>query len=438
MTTTAGALSDFELSLNRLRLLGATSVLVFFGTVGTWAYSTVMSGAVIASGQFVVEGNTRKVQHLTGGVVAAVLVKEGDHVHENQIVIRLDETLARVGLHVLMRQLEELFVRRQRLIAESDEKSTVTMAPELLSRAEETGIIELIAVEQKLFVARRTARRGQKAQLEQRITQFENEIEGLQAQLTSRDEQIVLVEQELVAARELYTKNLVSLARKIALEREAVNIAGQKGQIIASLAQSRGKIAEIRLQIFQIEDGFQEEVLKDLRETQGKIAELSERRAAAEDQLQRVDIRASTAGIVHQLAVHTVGGVISPAEPAMLIVPDNEPLQIEARISPADIDQVRPGGAAHIKLHAFNQRSTPELNGTVNHISADTSRDQPNGPPFYTVRVGVPPGQLDKLGGQRLSPGMTADVFITTEERTPLEFITKPLKEQFEKAFRER
>ncbi|WP_306223459.1 HlyD family type I secretion periplasmic adaptor subunit [Bosea beijingensis] len=438
MTATTIAPSEFDRSLSKLRLIGATSVLAFFGIVGTWACTTGISGAVIASGQFVVEGNTKKIQHPTGGVVAALLVKEGDHVQENQIVIRLDGTLARVGLHVVTRQLDELFARRQRLIAEADEQSTVSHAPEFADRTKEAGIASLFTAEQKLFTARRTARDGQRAQLEQRIIQFENEIEGLQAQLTSRDEQIVLVAQELVAARELYTKNLVSLARKIALEREAVNIAGQKGQIIAALAQSRGKIAEIRLQIFQIEDSFREEVLKDLRETQAKIAELTERRIAAEDQLKRVDIRASTAGVVHQLAVHTVGGVISPAEPAMLIVPDNEPLQIEARVTPADIDQVRPGGAAQIKLHAFNQRITPELTGTVSHVSADTSRDQINGPSFYIVRIVVPPSQLDKFGGQRLSPGMTADVFITTENRTPLEFIAKPLKEQFNKAFRER
>lgn len=438
MTAAIIAPSEFDRSLSRLRLLGAAGVLAFFGTVGTWACTTVISGAVIAPGQFVVEGNTKKIQHPTGGVVAALLVKEGDHVQENQIVIRLDETLARVSLHVVARQLKELVARRQRLIAERDELPVIAAAPELTGRTPEGDVAALIAAEGKLFAARHIARNGQRAQLEQRIVQFENEIEGLQAQLLSRNEQIVLVAQELQAARDLYAKNLVSLARKIALEREAVNITGQKGQIIASLAQSRGKIAEIRLQILQIEDSFREEVLKELREAQGKIAELIERRVAAEDQLRRTDIRASISGTVHQLAVHTVGGVISPAEPAMLIVPDSEALQIEARINPTDVDQIRPNGPAHIKLHAFNQRSTPELNGTVSHISADTSRDQANGPPFYMVRITIPAEEFGKLGGQRITPGMTADVFVKTEERTPLQFITKPLKDQFDKSFRER
>lgn len=438
MTATIKAPSTFDHSLSRLRLLGAASVLAFFGIVGTWASTTEISGAVIASGQVVVEGNAKKIQHPTGGVVAALLVKEGDHVQESQIVIKLDETLARVSLHVVARQLEEFIARRQRLIAERDGLQAIAAAPELTDPSSEGNVATLIATEEKLFTARRIARNGQRAQLEQRIVQFENEIEGLQAQLLSRNEQIVLVAQELEAARDLYTKNLVSLARKIALEREAVNIAGQKGQIIAALAQSRGKIAEIRLQIFQIEDSFREEILKELRDTQGKIAELTERRVAAEDQLQRVDIRASVSGIVHQLAVHTVGGVISPAEPAMLIVPDSQALQIEARINPADIDQVRPGGVTHIKLHAFNQRVTPELTGTVSRVSADTSRDQINGPLFYIIRIAVPPSQIEKLGGQHLIPGMTADVFIATEERTPLEFIIKPLKDQLHKTFRER
>jgi HlyD family secretion protein len=430
--------SEFDASLSRLRWLGVAGVLLFAGTVGVWTTRTSLSGAVVSQGQFVIENNTRKVQHPTGGVVAQLLVRDGDHVAANQVLARLDDTTAQVSLQILTRQLKEYLARRGRLLAERDRKNAITVAPELAAQTQDSDIADLIRSEQALFTARRAARDGQKAQLEQRVAQLHNEIDGLKAQLTSRDEQIVLVGEELTAARELYAKNLVSLARKIALEREAVNIAGQRGQLIAALAQSEGKIAEIRLQIIQIEDTFREDVMKELREVQGKIAELEERRIAAEDQLRRIDIRASISGVIHQLAIHTIGGVVNPAEPIMLIVPDNEPLQIEARIGPEDIDQIHRGGSAHIKLHAFNRRNTPDLEGIVSFISADTSREQANAPASYTIRVSVPAEQLDRLDGKRITPGMTADVFVVTESRTPLEFLMKPLMEQFSKTFRER
>ncbi len=248
----------------------------------------------------------------------------------------------------------------------------------------------------------------------------------------------MLIREELGAVHDLYAKNLVSLNRRAALEREMARLDGQKGQLIASVAQSEGRIAETQLQIIQIDDGLREEVMKELREIQGKTAELSERRIAAEDQLKRVEIRAPSSGFVHQLAVHTVGGVISPAEPAMLIVPAEDGLQVEARVNPPDIDQVALGHAAQVKLHAFNQRTTPELTGTVTRISADTSRDQQTGATFYTIRVTVPAAEFARLAPHRVTAGMLVDVFVRTEDRTPLEYIIKPLKDQIAKAFRER
>jgi HlyD family secretion protein len=247
-----------------------------------------------------------------------------------------------------------------------------------------------------------------------------------------------LIEQELVSVRYLHAKSLVSLSRKIALEREAAGLEGQKGQLVAAIAQAEGKIAETELQTIQIDDALREEVMKELREIQSKSGELVERRIAAEDQLKRIDIRAPMAGFVHQLAVHTVGGVITPAEPAMLIVPAEDGLQLEARINPPDIDQIALGQRAQVKLHAFNQRTTPELVGTVERISADTSRDQQTGAVFYTIRVAVAQEELTRIAPFRIVAGMQADVFMKTEDRSPLQFIVKPLKDQIEKAFRER
>lgn len=265
-----------------------------------------------------------------------------------------------------------------------------------------------------------------------------DEILGLKAQQVARDRQAALIEEELTGVRGLYEKSLVAISRKTALEREAASLDGQKGQLIASVAQSEGRIAETELQIIQIDEVLREEAMKELREIQGRSAELTERRVAAEDQLKRVEIRAPSAGFVHQLAVHTIGGVITPAEPVMLIVPAEDALQLEARINPPDIDQIALGRPAQVKLHAFNQRTTPELKGQVSRISADTSRDQQTGATFYTIRVTIPAEEYARLAPQHISAGMQAEAFIQTEDRTPWQYIIKPLRDQTAKAFRER
>jgi HlyD family secretion protein len=222
------------------------------------------------------------------------------------------------------------------------------------------------------------------------------------------------------------------------LERESANITGQKGQLIASRAQTEGKISEIRLQLLQLDIELQTEAVKELREIQAKTAELGERRIAAEDQLKRTDIRAPIDGVIHQLNVHTVGGVITPAEPVMLVVPAAEQLQIEARVSPTDIDQLFPGQPAVVKVMAGNQRTTPEVAGTVSRIGADVTKDPQTGITFYTVRITVPETEKARLGDLAIMPGMLAEGFIRTKDRTPFEYIIRPLKDQFNRAFRER
>lgn len=436
--TTAHEPQGFGRSLRGLALAGGVGVALFAGTVGVWAVATTLAGAVIATGQFVVDGNVKKVQHATGGIVGELKVREGDRVEQDQVVIRLDDTVTRANLQVVTKQLDELMVRRGRVEAERAGKDKIAFAAELIARRHEPELAELASAEESLFEARRAARDGQKAQLTARIAQLGDEIVGLKAQQKARDAQAVLIEEELKGIRWLYGKNLVALNRRTALEREAASLDGQKGQLIASLAQAEGKIAETRLQIIQIDATLREEVMKELREIQGKSAELAERRIAAEDQMKRVEIRSPSAGFVHQLAVHTVGGVITPAEPAMLIVPAEDSLQLEARINPPDIDQIALGQEALVKIHAFNQRTTPELAGKVSRISADTSRDQQTGATFYTVRVTIPASEFARLGQNRVSAGMQADVFVKTEDRTPLEYIVKPLKDQIAKAFRER
>lgn len=429
---------DFGKTLRRLAIAGTAAIALFAGTVGVWAVATNLSGAVIASGQFVIDGNVKKVQHHTGGIVGELRIRDGDRVEQDAVLIRLDDTLTRSNLQIVATQLDEFAARRARLLAERDGKPSIDPAPTLLARRDEPAITSLLAAEQGLFEARRSARDGQKAQLAKRIGQLRDEITGLTAQQAARDRQAVLIEDELKGVRELYAKSLVSLTRKTALEREGASLEGQRGQLIASVAQAEGRIAETQLQIIQIDETLREEVMKELREIESKMAELSERRVAAEDQLKRMDIRAPSAGYVHQLSVHTVGGVVTAAEPIMLVVPSQDALTFEARVNPSDIDQIAPGRQALIRVHAFNQRTTPELFGTVNHISADTSRDPQTGAFFYTIRVGITADERARLLPNRITPGMLADAFVRTQDRTPLQFLLAPLTDQIARAFRER
>ncbi|RDJ25204.1 HlyD family type I secretion periplasmic adaptor subunit [Bosea caraganae] len=438
MAEGGGERSQFKSSLRSLALSGGAGIALFAGTVGVWAVTTTLSGAVVASGQFVVDSSVKKVQHPTGGVVGEIFVREGDRVERDAVVIRLDDTVTRSNLQVVLKQLGQFAARQARLQAERDGRAAIIVAPELAGRLAEPAITELVAAEQSLFEARRASRDGQKAQLAKRVDQLADEVRGLRAQQSARDSRAALIEEELLGVRDLYAKSLVALNRKTALEREAARLEGQKGQLIASVAQSEGKIAETQLQVIQVDDSLREEVMKELREIQGRSAELVERRIAAEDQLKRIDIRAPSAGFVHQLAVHTVGGVITPAEPAMLIVPAGDALEVEARVNPPDIDQIALGRPAQVKIHAFNQRSTPELSGTVARISADTSRDQQAGADFYTIRVSISPAEFARIAPNRVSAGMKADIFVKTDDRTPLQYIVKPLADQIAKAFRER
>jgi HlyD family secretion protein len=278
------------------------------------------------------------------------------------------------------------------------------------------------------------------------VAQTNEEIRGLSAQLAAKETELELVAKELAGVTELYRKNLVSISRYSQLQRDETRMQGERGQFIADIARARGKISETELQIIQVDQDFRTDVLKDLREAQGKIAELKERLTGAEDQLKRVDLRAPQAGTVHQLTVHTVGGVIANGEVIMRIVPRADQLVIEAKVSPSDIDQVAWGAEAAVRILAGNQRTAPVLNGQVTLVSADITREQAReqqtaaqpAQPYYTVRIGLPPAELARLRDLHLVPGMPAEVFIQTHERTALQYLLKPLQEQIARTFRER
>jgi HlyD family secretion protein len=276
--------------------------------------------------------------------------------------------------------------------------------------------------------------------LAERILQLSEEIIGLSEQVGSKAREIDLIRQELVGVNELYQKNLIPLSRLTALQREETRLTGERGQIIAQIASARGKISETELQILNIAKDMQTEVTRDLREVEAKTAELRERRVAAEDQLRRIVLHSPVSGVVHQLSVHTLGGVIQAGEQLMLIVPQDDTLSVEARVSPVDIDPIKIGGLAHLKFVAFDQRKTPELSGRIAMISADIVQQQTQSQqmPFYNVRIELPKSEVDKLGGQRIVPGMPVEVFIATTERSAFSYFMKPLSDQFARTFKDK
>jgi HlyD family secretion protein len=430
--------TNHDVALQRLWRRGLAFIAIFGGTLGLWSVATTMSSAVIGPGQFVVDGSVKKVQHPSGGVVSQLLVREGDQVSEGDLLIRLDETITRANLQVIVGQLDELVGRKARLEAERDGHDGIDIPPELSGRLADPEVTRIVTAERRLFQARRSARESQRAQLTKRIAQLQNEIVGLRSQLDANGNEALIISDELKGVRELYAKQLVSLVRVNGLERQAVNLTGQKGQLTASIAQIEGKIAEIELQIMQMGEDLRAETQKELRDVQGKIAELSERRVAADDQLKRVELRAPSSGKIHQLAVHTIGGVITAAEPAMIIVPTKGELIVEARVMPQDRDQLQLGQNVVVRVHSSNQRNTPELKGTLTRIAADVAKDSNTSAPFYGAWVTVPRAELERLRGVSITAGMQVEVFIEAGSRSPLSYLLRPLTDQVSRAFKER
>jgi HlyD family secretion protein len=425
-------------SMRRHLVAAMVVILVLVGGVGGWAATAVISGAVVASGSLVVDTNVKKVQHPTGGIVGELRVRDGDRVHAGDIVVRLDETVTRANLAIVSKGLDELMARKARLESERDGWDTIVFPAQLVAGASDPDRAAAMDSERKLFNLRKTARNGQKSQLRERIAQLGEEITGLTGQQNSKAKEITLVERELAGVRDLWNKNLVQLNRLTALEREAARLDGERGQLVAAAAQAKGKIAETALQILQIDQDIASEVAKELREVDGKIGEFVERKVTAEDQLKRIDIRAPQDGTVFQLAVHTVGGVITAGDPIMLIVPEADNLSVEVKVNPQDIDQLQLNQKAILRFSAFNARTTPEIEGVVTRISADTSTDQRTGVNYYTIRIAMPPEQIERLGNVKLLPGMPVEAFVQTGERTMLSYLMKPLHDQVMRAFREK
>jgi HlyD family secretion protein len=429
-----GARASIRLHL----IIGLAVVVILAGGLGGWASTAEISGALIAPGQIVVESNVKKVQHPTGGVVGEVLARDGDIVKAGDILVRLDDTVTKASLAIVTKNLDAQWARAARLEAEQRGLDKITFPPQLLTRINDADVKSLILSETKLFEVRVNGRTGQKAQLRERITQLNEEISGLSAQEKAKDQEIALVEKELAGVRDLYDKHLVQISRLTTLERDTARLNGERAQYIASRAQAKGKITETELQIIQVDKDMVSEVSKDLRETNDKIGEFVERKVTAEDQLRRVDIRAPQDGMVLQSTVHTVGGVITAGDAVMMIVPQADALSVEAKVNPQDIDKLQIGQKTLLRLSAFNQRTTPELNGVVTRVSPDVTTDQRTGQSYYTIRVSMAPEEIARLGDAKLIPGMPVEAFVQTGDRTLISYLMKPLSDQLMRAFREK
>mgnify|MGYP000967016751 CR=1 FL=1 len=409
------------------------------GVLSIWAVAVPLSAAIVVGGTLVAAGNIKKVQHPNGGVTAQIFVRDGATVREGDLLVRLDETQARTNLSVVAKQLDEIRTRIARLAAERDSSSEIVPPREWETKvAGGRDADQILLAEKSLFVARTTARLGQKDLLRRQTNQLSEQVSGLNAQVKSKESQLELISSELSGIKGLYEKQLVPLTRLTALQRESARLDGERGQLQAAIAETQSKISAAELQIVRIDQDFQTDVLKELRDSREKEAELTERIVAAKDLFNRIDIRAPTSGIVHQLSVHTIGGVIAPGEVIMEIVPNSDELQIEGRLQPKDIDQARVGQKAVVRFPAFNQRTTPELDGVVSFISADLTQDRQTNSSYYTIKVVLPREQRERLGSLQLISGMPSELFLNAGSRTMMSYLLKPIVDQARRSFNQR
>jgi HlyD family secretion protein len=433
---------DFSEQLVRryeVELKAASRVLVVGAAVaGIWAVAIPMSGAVVVPGTLVVESSVKKIQHPTGGVVVDIPVQDGMHVNAGTLLARLDQTQVQANQLLVANQLDQTRAHIARLVAERDGLKEIRPPGQLAGRMGETAVAQLITSEASLFNARSNARQSEKDLYASNIRQFEDQIGGLEAEIKSKSSQLDLIANELTGVQELYAKGLVPLTRMTTLQRDAARLDGERAQLTATIAETKAKIGQAQLQIVKIDQDFRSEVMKDLREAQDKEAELTEKHVAAKDQLDRIDIRAPTSGIVHQLAVHTIGGVVRPGDVIMEIVPDNDNLEIEGHLPPNAIDQVKRGQEAYLRFSAFDRQTTPQVAGTLSYVSADLSHDTQTNANFYIVRIELGGDERRRLKGLTLVSGMPVEVFLQTGSRTMLSYLFKPITDQFRRMFNER
>ena len=425
-------------SARRPVIIGVLAILILVGGFGGWSVFTTIGGAIVAPGVIQVEQNRQVVQHPDGGVVAEIDVAEAQTVKAGDLLIRLDGAQMRSTLAIFEGQLFDSMARRSRLEAERDDKPAPVFTQELLDLAKtRPDVADQIDGQRRLFTARLETQQAQISQLNKRMDQIAAQVDGIKAQTAALTDQIGLITPAIADQQKLLDEGLTQSARLMDLKREAARLQGNMGELEGNEAQAEGRATEIQLQILQIQSARREDANTQLRDMGDKTLELAERRRALTEQVARLDIRAPVSGIVLGLQVTTPHAVIRAAEPILYIIPQDRPLIIVAQIPPIRVDEVQVGQAVRVVFSAFSARTTPQLNGRLMTISADAMSDQATKASFYRAEITLDPGEIDKLKGQTLIPGMPVQAYIGTGDRSPIAYLLKPFADYFNMAFRE-
>lgn len=425
-------------SAKRFLWSGLLTLAVLVLGLGAWSVFSKIAGAVVASGVIEVASTRQIVQHDEGGVVAGILVADGDMVEAGTVLIRLDGTLLQSELAIVEGQLFELQARLDRLRAERDEADSISFDQNLLNLAQTRFEVEkVVSGQADLFVARLTSVREETAQLTERKTQLLQQITGIEAQMVATRRQHGIVASELTGQETLLGNGLTQLSQVSALQREEASLSGRLGELTAALAQTRGQIAEIEIEILRLSSSRREEAITTLLELQYNAVELIERRLSLSERIERLEIKAPRPGVIYGLQIKTLRAVITAAEPILYVVPADSFLVIRTRINAIDIDQLALNQEATLRFSAFDSRTTPELNGYVTNISADIFTDEATGASFYTAELLPKEGEVEKLKDNQILPGMPVEVLIRTGDRSPMDYLLKPLAGYFYRAFRE-
>ncbi len=425
-------------SAKRYVALGMLALVGLLGGLVYWSTTTEIAGAIVTSGRVELKSNRQIVQHPQGGVVAEILVENGDHVAAGDPLLRFDSVLTRSKLATTEGQLYEMLGQKSRLLAERDEADSITFEPELVEAAKTSPkVAELMQSQSALFAARRVSLGEQLSQWNERSRQINNQIDGSQAQLISLKDQAALLQQELADQQSLLDSGLTQASRVSALKREAASFGGRIGAMDATIAQARGRLAEIEIERLKLASSLREKAITALRDLQPREIELRQNRLSLLEVLARLTLRAPRAGVVYGLAVHTARAVVQPAKPIMYIIPQDEPLVVRTQIPTQHIDQIRLGQPATLRFTTFDQRTTPEVFATVVNVSPDVFINNRTGASYYTAELHPNEGELEKLGALEILPGMPVEAFIKTSNRTPLSYLIKPLTNYFNRAFRE-
>ena len=423
---------------DRFLTMGFVAIFFLIGIGLVWGSLAKIKGAIIAPGVVVVEGKPKTLQHLDGGIVGEIFVKDGDTVKEGDVVMQLDPTMLGANEDLVNTRLREAMARVARLEAERDGEESISWPADLTTAKNDPIVVSAMVGQEKLFMARRVAALGQVDQLQQRIAQFKDQISGLNSLISSKDNQAMKIREEAEAKRILVEKGWLAKPVILTLEREELRLKGDVANHQSEIARLYNSISETEVQILQLRRERQAEVLTELRQVETEVSDFREQLTTASDQLRRIDVIAPVTGKVHNMTVTTIGGVVAPGQEIMQIIPADDRLIIEAQVEPADIDQIYPGQKTTVRLSAFNMRTTPEMNGLVIQSSADRIIDQVTGLPYYSVKVEIPPEELARLPENlTLLPGMPAESFMQTDSRSVLSYILKPATDAMNHTFRE-